>query len=276
MATMTDLAKDAFSVMICDSFECELLGRYLLEVQESTAVAGGSSGQQQRSALSMLGTGIRDWSGGRPNRLKQLTELLIATVISKRLDDGSTTLSANNMCSDSSVVDPLCCPICEDILRFPVTATCGHTFCRQCCFGHSQCAVCSQKFPTISSSAGGSSPQATVTSGSVATAMVTVLPPLAAASSASTATSSSGSASASSVAMATVVTNHDRRRDDERGRSGSVIGFEQDILVRRLVERWWGPELKAAELNEEAQRHLEGDALDEALRCCNQSLEYGE
>ncbi|XP_029725794.2 LON peptidase N-terminal domain and RING finger protein 1 [Aedes albopictus] len=274
MATMTDLAKDAFSVMICDSFECELLGRYLLEVQESTAVAGGSSGQQQRSALSMLGTGIRDWSGGRPNRLKQLTELLIATVISKRLDHGSTTLSANNMCSDSSVVDPLCCPICEDILRFPVTATCGHTFCRQCCFGHSQCAVCSQKFPTISSSAGGSSAQATVTSGSVATAMVTVLPPLAAASSASTATSSSGSASASSVAMATVVTNHDRRRDDERGRSSSVIGFEQDILVRRLVERWWGPELKAAELNEEAQRHLEGDALDEALRCCNQSLEY--
>lgn len=68
----------------------------------------------------------------------------------------------------------------------------------------------------------------------------------------------------------------------------SVIGFEQDILIRRLVERWWGPELKAAELNEEAQRYLDGgmgpdggegddggqqQGLDEALRCCNQSLE---
>lgn len=56
---------------------------------------------------------------------------------------------------------------------------------------------------------------------------------------------------------------------------GCVIGFEQDILVRRLAERWWGPELKAADFNEEAQRHLESNALDEALRCCNQSLEHG-
>lgn len=268
---MTDLAKDPFSVMLCDPFQCELFERYLRELQESTEASKGSG--PQKPFLMFI--------GGK--RLKQLTELLIDVVCSRRRHEPSFSLK--RMCSDSSV-DPLCCPICEDILRYPVTTTCGHTFCRQCCFGHSQCAVCSQKFPTISSgAANGSSPQATVTSGSSATTLTLLPPPPpSAAGPTSTATSSSSSMS---LGMATVITNHDRLGEPDlpapissevgsEGSSGesSVIGLEQDILVRRLVERWWGPELKAAELNEETQRHLESDALDEALRCCNQSLEY--
>ncbi|XP_062540914.1 LON peptidase N-terminal domain and RING finger protein 1 [Armigeres subalbatus] len=292
MATMTDL--DEFSEMICDPFEFEnLFEQYLREMQGSTEPGGSGRLQQphqqfqhQRKPFSVFIGRIKEWpantDAGRLNRLKHLTELLIATVISKRI--GESSVSVNKFCSNSSV-DPLCCPICEDILRFPVTANCGHTFCRQCCFGHSQCTVCSQKFPTISSGVGGLLPQATVTSGSSATAgtTLTLLPsPL------STATASLSMVSAaSSLAMATVAPNHDKQGPDipvvgaaaVGGRGGDsdsagVIGFEQDILVRRLVERWWGAELKAAEINEEAQRHLEYDALDEALRCCNQSLEY--
>lgn len=53
-------------------------------------------------------------------------------------------------------------------------------------------------------------------------------------------------------------------------------GFEQDILIRKLVEKWWAPLLKASELNKEAEQHLERDLLDEALKTCNQSLEIGE
>jgi hypothetical protein len=53
-------------------------------------------------------------------------------------------------------------------------------------------------------------------------------------------------------------------------------GFEQDILIRKLVEKWWAPLLKASELNKETEQHLERDLLDEALKTCNQSLEVGE
>lgn len=53
-------------------------------------------------------------------------------------------------------------------------------------------------------------------------------------------------------------------------------GFEQDILVRRLVEKWWSPLLRASELNEEADGYLQRNLLDDALKCCNQSLEHGE
>ncbi|XP_065076858.1 uncharacterized protein LOC135700312 [Ochlerotatus camptorhynchus] len=289
MATMTDLAKDAFSMMICDPFECELFERYLREVQESNS--GGvlpsssasvedvsTSSRQRKPFAAVYGGSFKEWpantDAGRLNRLKQLTELLIATVISKRLSESSFSL--NKICSDSSVVDPLCCPICEDILRYPVTATCGHTFCRQCCFGHSKCTVCHQKFPTISSSS-----QATaVVAAPSSTTTLTLL--------SMTAPSTATSSSSSSTTSATMVPNHDNKLGPGSGAVGTieeetsaagvvegcVIGFEQDILVRRLVERWWGPELKAAEFNEEAQRHLESNALDEALRCCNQSLEH--
>lgn len=53
-------------------------------------------------------------------------------------------------------------------------------------------------------------------------------------------------------------------------------GFEQDILVRRLIEKWWNSHLKAAELNDEAESYLHRDMHDEALKCCNQSLELGK
>ncbi|XP_050076151.1 LON peptidase N-terminal domain and RING finger protein 1 [Anopheles maculipalpis] len=150
----------------------------------------------------------------------------------------------------ASTTDGLCCPICEGVLRYPVTATCGHTFCRQCCFGHSRCTVCGQRFP------------------SAVTATLTTT----GASSAFTSTPSSSSATVTSANYAALSAPSGSVEGTELVSTGG--GFELDILIRRLVERWWGPELKAADLQEEAQRHLEDNSLDEALRCCNQSLEH--
>uniref|UniRef100_A0A182VG55 RING-type domain-containing protein n=1 Tax=Anopheles merus TaxID=30066 RepID=A0A182VG55_ANOME len=155
--------------------------------------------------------------------------------------------------------DGLCCPICEGVLRYPVTATCGHTFCRQCCFGHGRCTVCGQRFPSVAGAAAASS-SAPVAFTSTPSASVS---------------SASGSSSSSS---ATVTSGSFRALPaPEEGSElapAASVGFELDILIRRLVERWWAPELKAADLHEEAQRHLEDNSLDEALRCCNQSLEH--
>ncbi|XP_055603197.1 LON peptidase N-terminal domain and RING finger protein 1 [Uranotaenia lowii] len=193
-------------------------------------------------------------------KLSQLSQSLIN--YSKRTND--TAISLNKLCYDngSTTVDPLSCPVCEGVLRFPVTATCGHTFCRQCCFGHTKCPVCSQQFPTVASRT------ATVTSDSLATLVQSEE----SVDIDQTAGCSSTGETSVSISSSSVAGSSGNGAGDEG--SGSVIGFEQDILVRRLVERWWGPELKAAEYNEEAQRFLECGALDDALRCCNQSLEY--
>lgn len=45
-------------------------------------------------------------------------------------------------------VDPLCCAICGDVLRSPMTALCGHTFCGDCLLGGQQqhCCLCGMAF----------------------------------------------------------------------------------------------------------------------------------
>lgn len=285
--TAADLARDAF--MSCDyELACKLFKEVLAEQSSSESSSSGQSSNQSSSRSQRLslyyGYGdslarsgrLKDAldvfshisrvmleSGGLIplDRLQHLTSAFIDTVLAFR----GSSLVMKPVPSPS--VDPLCCPICEDILRLPVTATCGHTFCRQCCFGHSSCPVCHTRFPTVPSScvdagAAAAGPSSTIT--------LLSLP--------ATATVTSSSSSSSSVSEELAGTS------SASGKRDSVIGFEQDILIRRLVERWWGPELKAAELNEEAQRYLDdgggggdgGDGLDEALRCCNQSLENGE
>lgn len=67
--------------------------------------------------------------------------------------------SSNNICnSDRTVLldkciskdiiecDPLQCPLCDDILMWPVTMNCGHSYCRQCVYGQTQCFVCGKRF----------------------------------------------------------------------------------------------------------------------------------
>lgn len=269
--TAADLARDAF--MSSDyELACKLFEGVLAEQSAVESPAGQSSSQPPaRSQRLSLYYGYGD-SLARAGRLKDALDvyghisgtLLDGLIPLERLRHLTSSLVETVLASravvatcSSPAVDPLCCPICEDILRLPVTATCGHTFCRQCCFGHSSCPVCHTQFPTVPSDAA-AGPSSTITLLSLPAATAT-------SSSSSTEELAGTSASASGG-----------------GKRDSVIGFEQDILIRRLVERWWGPELKAAELNEEAQRYLDdggggggdgGEGLDEALRCCNQSLE---
>lgn len=121
------------------------------------------------------------------------------------------TNSDNNTCNDVSIdfidpnadiiVDPLACPICEDILMWPVTTVCGHTFCRQCCYGQTQCRVCGKRFLMYGDS------------------------------------------------------------------------FKQDVLISRLVEKWWTPDIQAQLLNVDSKTYLRQNLLDDALKSCNSSLE---
>lgn len=48
--------------------------------------------------------------------------------------------------------------------------------------------------------------------------------------------------------------------------------FKQDVLVSRLVEKWWAPNIQARFHNDEAQAQLQQDELDRALKSCNTSL----
>lgn len=49
--------------------------------------------------------------------------------------------------------------------------------------------------------------------------------------------------------------------------------FKQDVLISRLVEKWWTPNIQARYHNDEAQAQLQNDELDQALKSCNGSLE---
>lgn len=105
--------------------------------------------------------------------------------------------------SSKAQYDPLLCTACHDIIIQPVTAICGHTFCRTCLRDRVQCTECAVKF------------------------------------------------------------------------SNGNNNCEQDILVKKLTEKWWPGEIKSSQLNEEALGYLKDNSFDDALRCCNESLEKG-
>lgn len=49
--------------------------------------------------------------------------------------------------------------------------------------------------------------------------------------------------------------------------------LKQDVLITRLVEKWWMPYIQAESVNETTQTLLRQNALDEALKSCNDALE---
>lgn len=281
MATLLELAKDAFKnhnyILSCEIYE-----RLLRESGRKTTDLyfgyGDSLAKCSRikDALDIYCHICYQLCEIIPvERLKCLASSIIEFIISKRTNSATLT-NPQSTNPDGEHVDPLCCPICEDVLKYPVTSLCGHTFCRQCCFGRTKCIVCGQKFPVISTQT-----------------QLELLP------SSSGATSSS--AAAQIIKNSTITSELSSINDDESGNrcvdssgnemevfqcvdivdrnndtGGRCGGFEQDIMIRRLVEKWWSPSLKASELNEEAEGHLQRDLLDEALKCCNQSLEVGE
>lgn len=280
MATLLELAKDAFKnhnyILSCEIYE-----RLLRESGRKTTDLyfgyGDSLAKCSRikDALDIYCHICYQLCEIIPvERLKCLASSIIEFIISKRTNS-ATSNNPQSTNSDNEHVDPLCCPICEDVLKYPVTSLCGHTFCRECCFGRTKCIVCGQKFPVISTQAQLELPSSSTTSSS-ATQIIknsTITSELSSINGDDENGNRFVESSGNEMDVFQCVDVVDRENDTGAGRCG---GFEQDILIRRLVEKWWSPSLKASELNEEAEGYLERNLLDEALKCCNQSLEIGE
>lgn len=286
MATLLELAKDAFKnhnyILSCEIYE-----RLLRESGRRTTDLyfgyGDSLAKCSRikDALDIYCHICYQLCEIIPvEKLKCLASSIIEFIVNKRTNPLNTTsVNGAPTNADNEHVDPLCCPICEDVLKYPVTSLCGHTFCRECCFGRTKCIVCGQKFPVINTtSAHQLEPHQE--------------PPSSSHSASTAAASSSGARIMKSSTITSSINNHNEDGNECVESSGSEMdvyqsadnvveggrcgGFEQDILIRRLVEKWWSPSLKASELNEEAERFLERNLLDDALKSCNQSLEVGE
>lgn len=56
---------------------------------------------------------------------------------------------------------------------------------------------------------------------------------------------------------------------DDRG------AHENDVLIKRLVEKWWHPELAAVEAIASAKDCCRRNLLDDALKHCNEALKKG-
>lgn len=266
MATLLELAKDAFKnhnyILSCEIYE-RLLRENGRKTTELYFGYGDSLAKCSRlkDALDIYCHICYQLCEIIPvEKLKCLASSIIEFIISKRTS------------AEPEHVDPLCCQICEDVLKYPVTSLCGHTFCRECCFGRTKCIVCGQKFPVINTTTQNqldashqqpSSSSADATTSSTGSQVMKN----------STITSELPTINNESVESSGMELDVYQSVDDAGGRCG---GFEQDILIRRLVEKWWSPMLKASELNEEAERYLERNLLDEALKSCNQSLEAGK
>lgn len=55
--------------------------------------------------------------------------------------------------------------------------------------------------------------------------------------------------------------------------SNDNMKFMPDVLVRRLVDKWWGDDLLVKKNNETATSYMHLNLLDDALKFCNASLE---
>lgn len=300
MATLLELAKDAFKnhnyILSCEIYE-RLLREKGRKSTELYFGYGDSLAKCARikEALDIYAHICYQLCEIIPvEKLKCLASSIIEFIVNKRTNNSNSNNNLSSSMSDNEIVDPLCCPVCEDVLKYPVTSLCGHTYCRECCFGRTKCIVCGQKFPIISTAIlhnnnkqqepnnhhqqqqpSPSSSTTTITADNInmpSTAIVknsTITSEL---------SSIDGNENENSVDMSNISDVDMYQWHDSVSNDSETfgIGFEQDILIRRFVEKWWSPLLKASELNDEAERYLQQNLLDEALKCCNQSLECGE
>ena len=301
MATLLELAKDAFKnhnyILSCEIYE-RLLREKGRKSTELYFGYGDSLAKCARikEALDIYAHICYQLCEIIPvEKLKCLASSIIEFIVNKRTNGSSSNNNNNNLSSsipDNEIVDPLCCPVCEDVLKYPVTSLCGHTYCRECCFGRTKCIVCGQKFPIINTAILHNNnkqqepnnhqqqqPSPSSSTTTITTDNINNMPSTTIVNKNSTITSelssiNNGNENENSLDMSNIsdVDMYQWSNDSE----SFGIGFEQDILVRRFVEKWWSPHLKASELNDEAERYLQQNLLDEALKCCNQSLEHGE
>jgi tetratricopeptide (TPR) repeat protein len=301
MATLLELAKDAFKnhnyILSCEIYE-RLLREKGRKSTELYFGYGDSLAKCSRikEALDIYAHICYQLCEIIPvEKLKCLASSIIEFIVNKRTNATNNSNSNTSSMSDNEIVDPLCCPVCEDVLKYPVTSLCGHTYCRECCFGRTKCIVCGQKFPIINTAILHNNnkqhepnnhqqqqqqqqPSASSSTTTITANNINHMPSTTIVNKNSTITSElssiNGNENENSVDMSNLsdVDMYHMSNDSET----FGIGFEQDILIRRFVEKWWSPLLKASELNDEAERYLQQNLLDEALKCCNQSLDHGK
>lgn len=298
MATLLELAKDAFKnhnyILSCEIYERLLRESGSRKTTELYFGYGDSLAKCDRikEALDIYAHICYQLCEIIPvEKLKCLASSIIEFIVNKRTNVTNNTTSNSNSNNNSHLstnadnnnnecVDALYCPICEDILKYPVTSLCGHTFCRECCFGRTKCIVCGQKFPIITATSQQQQDKNSDAQQPATSSATNSIP-----TSATTSSTAIVKNSTITSELSSTINSHDESSEcsyqfnECSGGNESIEGcggFEQDILVRRLLEKWWSPNLKASELNDEAESYLERELLDEALKCCNQSLELGE
>uniref|UniRef100_A0A6P4F170 Uncharacterized protein LOC108048169 n=1 Tax=Drosophila rhopaloa TaxID=1041015 RepID=A0A6P4F170_DRORH len=205
--------------------------------------------------------------------------------------------------------DPLLCPLCGDILRCPVTTNCGHTFCRQCCETITQCNICQVRFPRIQDSYSSPGPPGTTgcaltttTASGAGSSFFTApsnhnanlslmsfpvgygvqlassvhrlaAPPMTVTTTTVASTTATATTTMASTSAAAALGLSGYPSVHGGGSGSSAMKFMPDVLVRRLVEKWWGPDLQAKKIGEKASSCMHLNLLDDALKFCNASLE---
>lgn len=207
-------------------------------------------------------------------RLRNLSKCLIDYVL-RLSNDGENEHKSKFLFVYS---DPLLCQICSppDILRCPVTAKCGHTFCKECCDKTSKCPVCNFQFDSIETykneKKGINNIQVNTTNASsTTTTTFTTTTTTYTFPSTSLVTSTASESTVSVFSAATSFLSN--KCESIKTKKQNTNFLMPDILVRQIVEKWWSEELYARNMNDLSMQYLKLNLLDEALKFCNESLD---
>ncbi|KAF1373467.1 hypothetical protein PFLUV_G00239160 [Perca fluviatilis] len=84
-----------------------------------------------------------------PSYLSMKSERSIDRDINFSNEPGASHTKEKKRTHDSVEEQPSCCALCQDVLKDPVSTSCGHGFCRQCITSDSSCPQCGKRSKTM-------------------------------------------------------------------------------------------------------------------------------